>query len=476
MSLRTASWDDASSRAVREALKRCEESYDHQPGAPVDPNRMYASAAQGIAAAIDRPLVVGGRGTGKSYLANALCDEGARRQLADAYGNRSLGDAECFLGFVSRLGAADARFAPTAGELEDMLAMPIAPDHIWRAVLCRYLSDRPDLSLVEVHQSGETRDATFRASIVRTERQVVMVCDALDRSATDWSVVRKLSRGLLQLALDLRGFKRVNVKVFLRRDQFEDDDLFDFPDASKLRTGAVDLDWEHDELYGLLFKWIRAEISDNHWRRSLAPLIPDRSKSPDRHRAAFEHIAGERMGYAKRGFTYTWVPRHLADTTDRVSPRSFMVAIGRAATATGEDTGRPIDYRGFYEGVRAASRTRVDELREDHPWIRTVLDDLEGLVVPCLPRDFTARWRSRQTVRRIRESQPSDVPGDVPGDPITLASGTSASDEQALLDALMTLRVAELRKATNKINVPDVYRVAAKIGRRGGVPPLRRPH
>lgn len=63
---------------------------------------------------------------------------------------------------------------------------------------------------------------------------------------------------------------------------------------------------------------------------------------------------------------------------------------------------------------------------------------------------------------------------DVPVEPITFARETSVSHEQALLDALMTLRVAELRETTNKINVPDVYRVAAKIGRRGGVPPLRR--
>ena len=147
-----------------------------------------------------------------------------------------------------------------------------------------------------------------------------------------------------------------------------------------------------------------------------------------------------------------------------------MVAIGRAAAETPENTARPINHRGIYAGVGAASHTRVDELREDHPWIRTVLDDLAGLVVPCPPGNFTSRWRSRRTASRLRGDQPADVPVD----PITFARETSVSHEQALLDALMTLRVAELRETTNKINVPDVYRVAAKIGRRGGVPPLRR--
>lgn len=472
MNPQTPSWDEDSLSAVREALARCADSYDHQPGANVDASRMYASATQGIASAIDRPLVVGGRGVGKSYLAHALCADETRRHLAKAHRLKSLRKANCFLGFASRLGAANAPFAPTAGELQDMLSMEIAPDHIWRAVLLRYLDDRPDSSLVDIHRSGETGDATYRSSILQVERPVVMVCDALDRSAADWSVVRKLTKGLLQLALDLRGFKHVNIKVFLRRDQFEDNALFDFPDASKLRTGTVDLDWEHDELYGLLFKWIQAEIPSRNWQRSLAPLIPDGPRTtPDRHRIAFEHVAGEYMGYKKRGFTYTWVPRHLADTTGRVSPRSFIVAIGYAATRTAKETPCPIDYRGLYEGVRAASRTRVDELVEDHPWVRPVLADLEGLVVPCLAKDLTGRWRKRQTVRRIRASEGSS---DVPLDPITMASGGSTSDERALLDALMTLGVAELRKATAKVNVPDVYRVAAQIGRRGGVPPLKR--
>ena len=204
------------------------------------------------------------------------------------------------------------------------------------------------------------------------------------------------------------------------------------------------------------------------------PGATDAGPGDDRGRST-PHCVRARRGRT-HGLREARVYLHLGtpspgDTTGRVSPRSFMVAIGRAATTTDEDARRPIDHRGIYERVRAASRTRVDELREDHPWIRTVLDDLTGLVVPCPASDFTTRWRSRDTVRRIRTSQPSDVPVD----PITLASGTAASDEQALLDALTTLRVAELRKATNKINVPDVYRVAANIGRRGGVPPLRRP-
>ena len=108
----------------------------------------------------------------------------------------------------------------------------------------------------------------------------------------------------------------------------------------------------------------------------------------------------------------------------------------------------------------------MDELREDHPWITTVLNDLEGLAVPCPPGQFTRRWRDKQTAGRVRDAGEGN---ESPGVPIGLENGTSETDERALLDALVTLRVVEIRETTNRINVPDIYRVAARIGRRGGI-------
>ena len=85
----------------------------------------------------------------------------------------------------------------------------------------------------------------------------------------------------------------------------------------------------------------------------------DRDVEP--YRMAFEHVAGEFMGSnRRRGFTYTWIPKHLADASHHASPRSFVVAIGKAAESAGRNIATPIDYRGIHEGVRAASRTRSE--------------------------------------------------------------------------------------------------------------------
>ena len=106
-------WSEEARAAVREALIRCGQRYDQSPATSVDTNTMFAPPAHEVALAFDRPFVVGGRGTGKSYWAAALCQQDARERLMSLYprARRSLRDTRSFQGFVGRLGAENAPFA-----------------------------------------------------------------------------------------------------------------------------------------------------------------------------------------------------------------------------------------------------------------------------------------------------------------------------------------------------------------------------
>jgi hypothetical protein len=108
---------------------------------------------------------------------------------------------------------------------------------------------------------------------------------------------------------------------------------------------------------------------------------------------------------------------------------------------------------------------RVNQLQEDYPWIRTVLEDLEGLEVPCPPNTFIDRWRNRKTVDSITSITASN---ERPG-PIELEQ-PGTDQEAALLEALKNIGVVEER-SEHRINMPDIFRVAAKMKRRGGVRP-----
>jgi hypothetical protein len=177
-------------------------------------------------------------------------------------------------------------------------------------------------------------------------------------------------------------------------------------------------------------------------------------------------LAGEYMGTDKRrGRTYTWVIDHLADAFGETTPRSFLVTLQRAANTRTKPTTTVVDHYGIREGVQAASQVRVEQLKEDYPWVPRVLEDLEGLEVPCTPSMFTRRWDDRATANSIEAiTTDSQRAG-----PIELEN-RSGDREAALLESLKNIGVIEER-SENRINMPDIFRVAAKIKRRGGVRP-----
>ena len=297
----------------------------------------------------------------------------------------------------------------------------------------------------------------------------MMVCDALDRLSTSWASGRKLCRGLLQLALDLRGFKQANVKVFLRRDQFEDASLFKFPDASKLRTGAVELDWEHDELYGLLFRGIRAELPEDSWQRQLSPLMPESEDQgsravPEGIRACRRSIHGEQSPARIHLHLDTEaLGRHLPIAPARGASSSRL---GRRPSPQHATPSRPSTTEVSTKACAPRQKLAWTSCAKTIPGSLRCWTTWGGLQCPAPPGQFTRRWRDRKTARRVRDAGGGN---ESPGVPIDLENGTSETDERALLDALITLRVVEIRESTNRVNVPDIYRVAARIGRRGGV-------
>ena len=190
-----------------------------------------------------------------------------------------------------------------------------------------------------------------------------------------------LIRGLLQTALDMRPYRRLRVKVFLRADQVDEAEIGDFPDASKVLSSAVELSWPRQELYGLLWHLLANGEHGEHFRRFLGYEWPSTEVDgqclfsvprplivkEDAQRGKFHDIAGEWMGRGpKRGFPYTWIPNHLADTEGRVSPRSFLAALRTAAEDTADQPSEypcTLHYDSIKRGVQESSKIRVREIQ-----------------------------------------------------------------------------------------------------------------
>ena len=97
----------------------------------------------------------------------------------------------------------------------------------------KYVADNPET----IERLFQERDAEFDWKGVH----FMVVFDGLDRCADDWNEASRAIRGLLQTALDMRSYRKLRVKVFLRSDQADADRVTDFPDASKVLASKVDL-------------------------------------------------------------------------------------------------------------------------------------------------------------------------------------------------------------------------------------------
>ncbi|WP_234189008.1 hypothetical protein [Shinella sp. NM-101] len=469
-------------KTLRDALSNLPPGAAHQANAPPKLGEIFAPATHANALDPQRSLVIGNRGVGKSFWSAVLTHDETRNKVAIAYPRLPIKQIRATLGFHEAAGK-DEGPAPSPAALAQLQKQGYEPETIWRAVLINALRKKINEAL-----PTSTKDiiAWMQADVERTEaalRQAdrsfledkkifLLVFDALDRLGKDWETITPLTRGILRLALDMRGFRAMKAKVFIRTDQSKDDTLFRFADASKLRSDAVSLVWRRGELFGLLYNHLLKESGSRDALARFAgyeavqdisdELLNDEGLQEE----LFYRLAGEFMGAGpKRGRTYNWLYDHLADTFGETSPRSFVTALQRAADYRPAPKDSVIDHNGIRAGVQDASRVRVTQLKEDYDWIDKVMGALDGLEVPCDPSIFLRRWTERKTVSDLQ----AGAKGATSRLPLELANSTDASEE-ALLRALANIGVIEFR-TESRINMPDIFRVEAGIKRRGGVRP-----
>jgi hypothetical protein len=179
-----------------------------------------------------------------------------------------------------------------------------------------------------------------------------------------------------------------------------------------------------------------------------------------KQRALFEKLAGPWMGKDKRrGVPYIWSVSHLADGNRRTSPRSFLTAIRAAAEySMGKESDYPLHYDGIKQGVQKAAVVRMGELtNEDYPWVNEIIVPLQGLNVPIDFETIQDRWQ--------RQFPGGYKPGGLP--PEHLEQGWNG-----IKDDLIQLGIFETMY-DGRINMPDLYRVGFKLGRKGGVKPVK---
>jgi hypothetical protein len=483
---------------LRQALKDSLPQVDHAGSNPDrDPEFMYVPPSHARALDPDSSVVEGIRGAGKSFWWSHLSSEPHRRYVEEAFPEARIGDnVKVVKAFGAQTFSDDA---PDQDVLANLIHQGFSTRSIWRAVIGHKLSfkdpfpaqglwkDRVAWTSQNPEEFSEMLLAADRA-LERRGTTVVILFDALDRLSDEWSRIRPLAKALLQLALDMRATRRIRLKIFARPDMLQDREIIGFPDASKLLGRKASLVWRRADLYALLFQCIgnaktggavfrktSAEITGTVWRRSAEgkQVLPQALRTDEEmQEKLFISLAGKAMAAGpsgfKRGKPYTWLVNHLQDGLDQVSPRSFFAAVRQAADETPEENLLPLSYNAIHAGVTAASRIRVQEIStEDYPWVDIVMAPLRGnLTVPCLESDIRQLWRADKTLEELIKRL-SNSNNDVKLPPQHLSEGF-----EGVLMELESLGLIK-RLPDKRVQMPDVYRIAFGLGRRGGVKPVR---
>lgn len=456
-----------------------------EPG-PLTPGQLYVPLRHARALDVRRPLVVGDRGAGKSHWCQSIAKDELRELVARRMPESGLKDCRVSIGHIG--GRTEGRF-PDEDGFADLRQRGYSSREIWQAVIARAVltqeSPLPRMYWREtIDWIREDRErlgallAKLDAELDKQHRSHLVVFDALDVIApTNWDMARDFARELLRLALEFQNrYHTLSLKVFLRRDMFLDSGVLAFPDGSKLQSLAVPLEWAHGDLYNLFFQYLANASEDGADRfrgecESLFGLSWSRDQNvwpiPDALRrdlslqeAVFHAVAGPYMGAdRRRGNTYTWLPNHLADGRDYTSPRSFLAALRRAAEIEDTKGDAALHYTAIKAGVQAASQIRVKEISEDYDWVEKVMAPLHRLVVPCPFSEIEARWLEKGGVEKLCEKT-HFLP------PSNLSEG--AAGVRSDLESLGVFQVASVQR----VNVPDVFRIAFGLGRKGGVKPV----
>jgi len=451
-------------------------------------NELYAPASHAAALDPNAPIVRGARGTGKSFWASVLNDSALRQDAATAYPRLGLADLDVRLGFTGLAGIEgidkeklDA-CVPAEASSEDARRFWWAT--ILRAVeLAEGKSPQPLRNLLPVAGDVEARETllnSFEQASRQRRRRLLVVYDALDTVAIDWPRRRLVTQALFEVVWALRAYATIRPKLFLRSDQL-DDDAFTFVEIPKLRTAAVKLAWSGMDLYSLLF--VRLVLGEGGsafaaLSKSLRLPTPTRlqilardwivlrdAESQERIMAALagRYMAAGPHGH-KKGSTYDWPLNHLGDAFGEVTPRSFLALLTGAAQREPAPQEGIFKPDGLRHGLRLASRMRVDQLHLEFKWIKGVLAPLAGLLLPKAEKDVLAVWRKAKTVSIVLEDAKHN--GYLPPFPLH-----PPPSERDLVTAMQSIGVMS-RRADDRLDMPDLFRVAAKLLKKGGTAPV----
>ena len=446
---------------------------------------------------LDKFLILGARGTGKTHLFGSLAKREIQQNLFEFFSKYHswLRQATFIVGFGLVPGIERYTF-PSSDILDEISRSFEDKDHEWRIFWLGLLLGcilQKNLSEIDNSYFNELLPKDLKEKVKNTsqpsewlplirqylekvyffldkldqhlincDRWLVIIYDSLDKLSSFYYRLASPIRALLSLWLDnWVRWSRIRGKIFLRTDLFRREFL-SFPDASKLKTHEVKLSWFPLYLYLLVFKRmanvgevLRKLFENLGVLRETEHPIFGRLPKPDENsfKKIIKEIIGLYMGSGpKKGRTYNWIPNHLQDANGVVMPRPMLnlfhfAADGRLERGVEKLIGNKLLLpEDLADALKKVSQHRIEELLEEFPWVNFLKPYLHGLFMPIEKEIFLEKISL--ALKKDRKEWPS-------------------RDPEIILNILKEIGILEER-TDGRLNVPDIYLYGFGMKRKGG--------
>jgi hypothetical protein len=281
--------------------------------------------------------------------------------------------------------------------------------------------------------------------------QLLLLFDGLDTAFGNTPVQRRRRSqaiaGLLAKQADLASkFSRIRLKIFVRQDIWSS---LRFENKSHFYGLSRRLQWEDQREYFkvVLKRAVHAPAFRDILSSADKSLVQTdvASWTPEQVDTAWSSLVGERMRGERTAFTSNWVWNRLADGNGDHSPRSLLQLFAAAL-----DWERAEEKRSTYDRSVLRPRSLALSLEQvSEPALSALLDEefQELRAVADALKDYGRTPIAEDALR--------DALGETPEDLITLAKEAG----------LITLN--ETDDAARSFRVPDLYRWALSVTRRG---------
>lgn len=439
-------------------------------------------------------LILGRKGSGKSALFQVLCCPNYRNDLAKYFKlnlqPEKLSSAKWIVGFskeTSNSSFLNADFLSDLGKRAEEENSPSFFRKFWKYIAVREiqkaLAIKPILSTDEKTFSDQLFDfeVNFQVDQFLTELenrqyypevgQIYLVYDYLDKMVMDGDLLirSKYINGLVDWWQSCIGIKerRLLAKVFLREDIFDRE--VNVEDKSKIIEGTYlyKIRWNDENIYRLFLKvafeslkgYLTEKLPDllPQFQQTAVGIIPSQQKN-EYIRPIIESLVGEYMGSNKRkGYTYTWILKHLLDSQKQVAPRWILVLFAQAAQlAIENDSPNPIIPQKI---IRETLKTKVSSIAVSDlsAEYRQELRTKEG---KFLPEIF------QEVFNTFPQSQPDML------EPINSRADLTNTTAETILNRMEEIGLLEKREPTKKrdeihYQIPDIYLYGLGLSRRG---------